>query len=54
VVHDYIYTDQCDELTKKQADLILREAMGHVIKPAPMWKRHVVYYAVRVGGRGNW
>jgi hypothetical protein len=53
-VHDYIYTDLCDELSKKQADLILREAMGHVINPAPKWKRYIIYMAVRVGGKGNW
>jgi hypothetical protein len=53
-VHDYIYTDLCDQLTKKQADLILFEAMGNVINPAPKWKRYVVYMAVRVGGKGNW
>jgi hypothetical protein len=33
---------------------VLREAMGQVVCPAPMWKRNVVWAAVRVGGRGNW
>jgi hypothetical protein len=54
VIHDYIYTHLCKELTKAQADAVLREAMGHVVCPAPMWKRNIVYLAVRVGGKGGW
>ena len=54
VIHDYIYTDLCKTFTKRQADRLLHEAMGHVVCPARMWKRVVVYLAVRVGGKGNW
>ena len=54
VVHDYCYTDLCQDMTKQQADLIIREAMGCVVWPAPIWKRNVVYLAVRIGGKGNW
>lgn len=52
--HDYIYTHLYKEFTKLEADQILREAMGHVVCPAPMWKRNIVYLAVRIGGKGNW
>jgi hypothetical protein len=54
VIHDYIYTDLCHTMSKVQADAVLREAMGHVVCPAPMWKRNLVYVAVKIGGKGNW
>ena len=54
LIHDYIYTDLCSEMTKAQADAVLRAAMGQVVCPAPMWKRNVVWVAVRLGGKGSW
>jgi len=54
ILHDYIYQNLVLLFTKREADLILREAMGVVINPAPVWKIYVVYIAVRIGGKGNW
>jgi len=54
ILHDYIYENLVLLFTKREADLILREAMGVVINPAPVWKIYVVYIAVRIGGKGNW
>ena len=54
VIHDYIYTGLCSEITKAQVDGVLREVMGQVVCPAPMWKHNVVWVTVRLGGRGNW
>ena len=52
VVHDYIYTELTGIYTRKQADVIFRNIMkadgvGSVT-------RNSMYYAVRMGGRGNW
>ncbi|WP_376787833.1 DUF1353 domain-containing protein [Aliamphritea hakodatensis] len=54
VIHDYCYTHLCSSMSRSQADLVLREAMGCVTVPASMWKRNVVWVAVRLGGRGAW
>lgn len=39
-------------LTRQQCDRLLSDAMK--LAGAPWWKRHVVYLAVRLGGRKPW
>ena len=48
IVHDYVYSNALG--TKKQADKIFYEAMG--VLGVPKWKRILMYWAVRVGGKG--
>ena len=50
VIHDYLYAT--GEVSKKEADLIFLELMKrlHVKK----WKRNIMYWAVRVGGKPAW
>ena len=52
VVHDYLYstksTTTYPEITRAGADFILSEAMKCL--RAPLWKRRLVYYAVRMFG----
>jgi hypothetical protein len=52
VVHDYIYTNLYRTLTKDQADQIFFDAMQEL--GVVRWKRKLMYFAVRIGGRGNW
>ncbi|WP_376787875.1 DUF1353 domain-containing protein [Aliamphritea ceti] len=54
VIHDYCYSHQCHRMTRKIADQILFEAMGEVPSPGSKWLRWIVYFAVRIGGKGNW
>lgn len=56
VVHDHLYrqrgvTDQ-RAWTRREADEILREAMG--VLGVPAWKRGVIFAAVRIGGAAGW
>ena len=49
VIHDYLYRNGIG--TRKWADQVFRMAM----KESRMgWKRHAVYYGVRVGGSFAW
>lgn len=52
VIHDYIYTNLTNYITKKEADdlfhVMLLEDCTYPLKARVMW------CAVRVGGRGNW
>jgi hypothetical protein len=50
IVHDYLYSNAIG--TKKQADKIFYEAMG--VLGVPKWKRILMYWAVRVGGKGSY
>lgn len=60
VIHDALYRTQGElerlghpqPFTRKEADKILREAMG--VLGVAGWKRAVIYRAVRLGGRGGW
>lgn len=52
VVHDYCYTDLTDALTREAADCIFREAMREI--GVAVWRRWLMWAAVRVGGRGGW
>jgi len=56
VIHDRCYTDLNDQMTRAEADLVLREAMGFVPSPAPKWQRYVVWMFVRCSfrSRGYW
>ena len=50
VVHDILYTTH--QYSRKRSDKILYEAMG--VSKVAKWKRKMIYYAVRFGGRGAW
>lgn len=49
VVHDYLYQNGIG--TKYVADRIFLEAMK--VSGIPLWRRQLMYLAVRVGGKGN-
>lgn len=40
--------------TRKEADLVFREALGVVEPPVPAWRREAMYRAVRLGGKSGW
>ncbi|EIF0665122.1 DUF1353 domain-containing protein [Salmonella enterica] len=48
IIHDYLYDNALR--TKKEADLIFLDGM--TVLGVPKWKRAVMYWAVRVFGRG--
>ena len=50
IIHDYMYDNAIK--TKKEADLIFYQAMD--VLGVPKWKRLVMYWAVRVFGRGEY
>src|SRR3990167_6050374 len=50
VIHDGMYLD--NGVTRKQADDVLREAMG--ILRVPCWRRWLVYASVRLFGGTIW
>lgn len=50
VVHDFLYREKLR--TREEADTIFRQAMGEL--GVPMWKRRLMWAAVRVGGAGGW
>jgi len=50
VIHDYLYRNAIG--TRKRADKIFYEAMG--VLGVSAWKRKVIYWAVRIFGRGSW
>ncbi|MBU2708890.1 DUF1353 domain-containing protein [Zooshikella marina] len=49
VLHDWLYFRQPDEMTRKEADLIFRDAMNSL--DVASWKSALIYYAVRLFGR---
>lgn len=53
-VHDYLYETKGlqGKYTRKQSDEIFREAMKDL--GVPMWKRNIMYAAVRAGGGNGW
>ncbi|EJC5177426.1 DUF1353 domain-containing protein [Salmonella enterica] len=48
IIHDYLYDNALR--TKKEADLIFLDGM--TVLGVPKWKRTVMYWAVRLFGRG--
>ena len=46
VIHDYLY--QSKEVSRKQADLIFKEAMG--VLGVEVWKINLMYWGVRLFG----
>lgn len=48
IIHDYLYDNA--QRTKKEADRIFLDGM--TVLGVPKWKRTVMYWAVRVFGRG--
>lgn len=57
VIHDWLYANALKypatcPLDRRQCDRILSDAM--IVAGAPWWKRHVVYWAVRLGGWKAW
>ncbi|EEF0620063.1 DUF1353 domain-containing protein [Salmonella enterica subsp. enterica serovar Freetown] len=48
IIHDYLYDNALR--TKKEADLIFLDGM--TVLGVPRWKRMIMYYAVRLFGRG--
>lgn len=54
VFHDWLYANHGLNglFTRRQCDRLLSDAM--IVAGAPWWKRHVVYWAVRLGGWHAW
>ncbi|EIJ6515016.1 DUF1353 domain-containing protein [Salmonella enterica] len=50
IIHDYLYDNALR--TKKEADLIFLDGM--TVLGVPKWKRTIMYWAVRLFGRGNY
>lgn len=50
IIHDYLYDNALR--TKKEADRIFLDGMD--VLGVPKWKRTVMYWAVRLFGRGNY
>ncbi|ECX4466036.1 DUF1353 domain-containing protein [Salmonella enterica] len=50
IIHDYMYDNALR--TKKEADLIFLDGM--TVLGVPKWKRLMMYWAVRVFGRGSY
>jgi len=50
IIHDYLYENAIN--TKKYADDIFFEAMG--VLGVCAWRKHLIYWAVRVFGRGRY
>ncbi|EEC7126499.1 DUF1353 domain-containing protein [Salmonella enterica subsp. diarizonae] len=48
IIHDYMYDNALR--TKQEADLIFLDGM--VVLGVPKWKRTVMYWTVRMFGRG--
>ena len=49
-IHDWLYRTQIT--TRYRADKIFREALK--TRRVSFWKRQIMYYAVRLGGRKAW
>ena len=54
VVHDYLYATRGldGRYSRAQADAIFRRALGELA--VPLWKRTLLWAAVRLGGAGGW
>lgn len=54
VVHDYLYATGGlgGRYSRAQADGIFREALS--VLGVPLWKRTLLWAAVRLGGAGGW
>ncbi|EBD2385704.1 DUF1353 domain-containing protein [Salmonella enterica] len=50
IIHDWIYDNALR--TKREADLIFLDGM--TVLGVPKWKRLMMYWAVRVFGRGSY
>lgn len=48
VVHDYLYKKECQLYTRKEADLIFKEAMFNL--GVPWYRRDIIYQAVNLFG----
>lgn len=51
IVHDYLYTN-ATACSRFFADGLFRELMLHL--GVPMWRRVLMFYAVRLGGKSGW
>lgn len=51
IVHDYFYTNATG-CSRFLADAMFRELMFQLA--VPMWKRVLMFYAVRIGGASGW
>lgn len=52
VIHDLLYTNLVEGITRKQADEVFAEAMKACGTPA--WKRGPMWLGVRIGGARHW
>ena len=54
VVHDYLYATRGlgGRYSRAEADAIFREALK--VRGVPLWKRTLLWLAVRVGGARSW
>ncbi|EIU1806379.1 DUF1353 domain-containing protein [Salmonella enterica] len=50
IIHDYMYDNALR--SKKEADKIFLDGM--TVLGVPKWKRTIMYYAVRIFGRGRY
>jgi hypothetical protein len=50
IIHDYLYSNAI--ISKQWADNVFYEAMG--VLNVPKWRKTVMYWAVRLFGRGNY
>ncbi|EDY2733297.1 DUF1353 domain-containing protein [Salmonella enterica] len=50
IIHDYMYDNALR--TNKEADLIFLDGM--TVLSVPKWKRTVMYWTVRIFGRGSY
>ena len=51
-IHDHLYRTVPHICTRRQADLVFLEAMK--VEGVPLWRRELMYAAVRVGGFRSW
>lgn len=52
VVHDYLYTNLVDGVTREQADNVFAEALK--VLGVPSWRRGPMWAAVRAFGKKHW
>ena len=54
IVHDYLYDARPDNVTRRQADRVFREAMRVARDPKTRTVRAIMYAGVRAGGWAAW
>ena len=52
LVHDYVYSGGCPEMSRADADALYREML--VALGIPSWKARIEWLALRLFGRSHW